>query len=120
MSEQHIQPYICLDIIQIILDFSDIKTQLILTSLSREYYDGLKIRELIYRGITQEIIMQKKFDNLQILDVQDNSEIVNVNHLKNTLITLYCGGCCGIDQNGISDLKRLQILHISNNLKITD
>src|SRR5438105_15159296 len=97
--------YLCPDVVQKILDFSNVKEQLILTSLSREHYNELKIRKLTDYRITQEIIMQKKFDRLQTLNARNNSKIVDINHLKDVLIELNCDYICGIDQNGISGLK---------------
>ena len=54
------QPYLCIDVIQLILDFADIITQLNLTNLSKECHDRLKIRQLTDKRITQDIIQQKK------------------------------------------------------------
>ena len=120
--------YLCIDVIQIICDFADIKTQLNLTSLSQECYDRIKIRQLSDKCATQDVIRQKKFNELQKLNVRDNPKITDVNHLANTLIELDCGWnyiigtyCnCGIDQKGISDLLKLQKLVTDANATITD
>ena len=78
------ESYLCIDAIQTILDFSDIKMQLILTSLSHECYDRLIIKKLKDMRLTQEILKQKKFSKLQILYAYANRNITDVNHLKDT------------------------------------
>ena len=120
---------LCLDVVQIICDFSDLRTQINLIQSCKEYDEYLKIRKLdcswlvrfkIGFKITQEIIQQKKFNKLQKLNAGYNSKITNVNHLRNTLTELDCRWDCGIDQMGISDLLKLQKLNATNNVRITD
>lgn len=67
-------------------------------------------------GVYQNGISELKF--LKILFCSDNFKINNVNHLKNTLVHLVCGGGCGIDQYGISELKILETLDCSENPNI--
>ena len=67
--------------------------------------------------LTQNIIEQKKFRNIEKLNVCHNSKIINVNHIKETLKVLKCGYNCGIDQAGIFELK-LTKFDATNNSKI--
>ena len=113
------QKYIlCLDVVQIICDFCDFKTQLNLIQACKEYDENLKIRKLtctvkINQQITQNILQQKKFNQLRYLNASYNEKIINVNHLKDTLIELHCTRNCGIQQEGINELRKLQILDAS-------
>jgi hypothetical protein len=157
---------LCLDVLQMILEFADFKTQLNLISLDKSCYDNLKIINLdnikITKKMTQEIITQKKYDSLRILKIvdntdiydisflknslseldcsgrnslisqcnidgltklckliaRDNTKIYNVNHLADTLIKLDCSSGCGINQEGIMNLKKIQLLNTSFNPKI--
>lgn len=59
------------------------------------------------------IIPEKIYGNhIDIIKIGGkNNYIRNVNHLSNTLEELYCGcSSCGIEQNGISELKKLKII----------
>ena len=98
------------ELIQIISEFTDFKTQLKLTELCKECNNYLKIFEIMDRKITlkltQEILYQKKYDQLVKLSVNHNGKIHNVNHLKNTLSELHCGFGCEINQSGIQEDKR--------------
>ena len=120
------QKYVlCLDVVQIICDFCDLKTQIKLISTCQEYYEYLKIRKLncfdrIGSNITQEVITQRKFNELRNLNAFHNSKITDVNHLQNSLTELYCSWKCGINQMGIANLKVLQKLNAADNNKITD
>ena len=53
------------EIIQIILEFSDFQEQIKLTELSKNCYDYLKIKELNNKNLTQDILHQKKYDKLE-------------------------------------------------------
>ena len=77
-----------INLIQNIVNFSDLKTQIKLCSLCQENYYFLKIYVLDASNnkfITQEIIEQDKFDKLRTLDIKDNNKIYDINFLKNTL-----------------------------------
>lgn len=68
--------------------------------------------------ICQEDI--SKLWKLKILSCKNNRKINNVNHLANILEELYCGGSCGIKQNGLSELKKLKVLDCCYNAYIID
>lgn len=66
--------------------------------------------------LSQNSILELKIVEL---DVSHNKKIYDVNHLKNTLKILNCTGFnCGIDDNGISELK-LDKLYSNGNYKVT-
>ena len=81
-------------------------------------------------GINQKSI--SKLKKLKVLKAGDNKKITNVNHLADTLIELECYDDDAddddddtdenyyINQEGIKDLKKLQILNANNNWRIND
>ena len=90
-------------------------------NLNRDHQDNIIITNLydipyIYK-LSQEIIFQKKFHFVEKLDAWNNRNIQNINHIKETLKELDCGLNCGIDQNGINELKLVK-LNASHNKKI--
>ena len=113
-----------INLIQNILNFSDLKTQIKLCSLCQENYYFLKIFKLNALNdlnITQKIIEQDKFNKLRELDINNNKNINDVNFAKNTLEKLNASEkYCGITQNGIQELIKLKYLNISNNDKINN
>lgn len=116
---------LCLDVVQIICDFCNLKTQINLIRSCKEYDNSLKINSLdcstgIGAKITQKILQQKKFSRLRYLHVPNNKKITNVNHLKDSLIQLDCRDESGIDQEGIKELRKLQKLNVWSNNKITN
>ena len=110
-----------IEIIQLILVFSEFKEKIKLTGLSKECYDYLKINKINNKNITQEILYQKKYDKLKSLNICDNSNITDIKHLNNTLTYLNISGDeCKIDQNAIQGLTKLQILNARDNPKINN
>lgn len=76
-----------------------------------------KLNELagyFYRGINQQGISELELNELYC---DDNLNITNVNHMKNTLKIFSCCGVCGVDQNGISELN-LEEFICDDNTKI--
>lgn len=78
----------------------------------------------IYK-ITQKIIEQKRYSRLVYLDFDNvlrqgdcNKKVNNLNHLADTLEYLSCPWDCGVDQNGISQLKKITTLLCGSNVKI--
>ena len=72
---------LAVELIQIILEYSDFKTQLNLTELNKECNDYLKIKELENTKITQETLHQRKYNKLEKLNITRNPKVYNVNHL---------------------------------------
>ena len=105
--------------IQNILDFSKTRDQISIICMNKFTYNNVFIKSLSSPEISQHIIQQKKFSKLIILDIYDNKNINDVNHLGDTLIELNCGGYTnGVTQLGISKLKNLKYLNIYDNNKI--
>lgn len=84
----------------------------------REYINNIK-------KITQEVIEQKKYSRLVRIDFSPevhyggiNKKVSSVNHLAYTLKYLNCSWDCGINQAGISKLKKIEILLCDGNKKI--
>ncbi len=115
--------YLCIDIIQSILNYSDFMTQLRLTTLCKEYYEKLKIYSIdkeYGHKLTQIILNNPIYNRLQILNCDYNPNITDINHLGESLIELHCRSNSGINDFGIKDLKKLQILDCEYNKNITD
>src|SRR5690606_35851300 len=114
------------DLLQIIVDFSKIKESLFICRLNKETYKKIKIHFLneiglsnkITNKITNKILKQKKYSHLISLNLSNNSQISNVNHIKKLKI-LYAGWGCGINNKGISKLNLIE-LYVSYNNKITN
>ena len=77
----------------------------------------LKIKKLDHHNVSDKILKQEKFIDLEELDASDNIKITNVNHLTKLKI-LYCSWDCGIDQEGIKNLKLIEELNAKGNKKI--
>lgn len=121
-----------LDILQIINNHSKIQQQIFLQVINKNthnnmYIHFLNISECPYFG--QLELEQKKFGKLKKLNCTQNKNILNVNHLQDTLEILYCGQGiykngsrteCRLNQNGISRLKKLRILNCHSNEHITN
>ena len=109
------------DLLQIIADLSNIKESLFICKLNKETYKKIKIHFLneikLSTKITNKILKQKKYSHLISLNLSYNSQITNVNHMKNLKI-LDAGWYCGINDEGISKLNLIE-LHVSYNNKIT-
>src|SRR5690606_30605214 len=110
------------DLLQIIVDFSKIKESLFICRLNKKTYKKIKIHYLnedkFSQKITNKILKQKKYSHLISLNLSNNSQILNVNHMKNLKI-LDAGEDCGIDDEGISKLNLIE-LDASYNEEITN
>lgn len=111
-----------IDIIQNIADACHLNNQICISQMNRSIYDNIFIRKLniSMSVINQQIIEQHKFSRLVFLKCDSSPNIYDVNHLANSLQELYCSGTCGINQNGITELKKIRILDCSKNKKIID
>lgn len=79
------------------------------------YKDLYNVDPKYTKNISQKMIEQPKYKYLKKIDLSNNNKIKNLNHLKNTLKVLICGGYkCKINQESISDL-RLEELYAQNN-----
>src|ERR1700722_11511672 len=107
-----------IDVIKIIFEYCDLQDQISLTKLSKTLYDELKIIKIVDKRLTQKILLQKKFSRLEELDANNNTKIVDVNHLKDSLKVLKCARYSGINQDGIKELNKLEELIVDDNDKI--
>jgi len=76
-----------------------------------------EITELYSKTITQETL--NKCKSLVKLNIKNNKNITNVNHLSK-LEELNISWFCGVDQKGIKDLKLVKKLNAECNSKIKD
>lgn len=105
----------------------EIKHLIYLEKLSVNSYRGItnlnyltNLKELVAShscSITNSSI--NKLNKLKILNVDYNSNVTNINHLTNLRELCACGETCGIDNAGISQLKKLRSILSLGNKKIT-
>lgn len=113
------------DIVQSVVDCGVLKANITLCQLNKYTYENIYIyythnKDYDYFEMDQDIMKQKKFSRIKKLCMSDNDNIYNVNHLSGTLTSLDCSDQCGINQNGISQLKNINALNIYNNKYIYD
>lgn len=117
-----------IDILQTILNYGIEVDQINCMSINTFVYSNLYIykldcrcndsRDCKYKFVNQKILEQKKFSRLKILYC--GKTIINdVNHLKDSLEKLDCSYGY-VDQNGISELKKLKALNCGGNDLIVD
>lgn len=124
-----------IDIVQAIINQSDkLLNQIRCMKINKYVYENTYIYKLcgenshnshrIYK-ITQKVIEQKKYCRLVYLDFDNrnhlgncNKEVIDINHLADTLEYLNCPWDCGICQTGISKLKKIKTLLCGSNKKI--
>jgi len=105
-----------IDILQTIIDYSNLKDQIHCIKMDKYIYGNLYIYQLdAYKyPIDQDIIEKKYFRKLRKLNCSDNRYITSIKHLSNTLEVLDCSNrsgnsYCAIGQNDINYLKNLNI-----------
>lgn len=112
------------DLIQSILNYSHIHNKILINCINIGIYDNVYIYEsdngFYQLGITQEVIMQKKFSKLKKICLNNNTYIENLNHLADTLEVLHCGYNSAITQKGISKLVKLKNFDAKYNTAIYD
>ena len=107
-----------LELIQTIVDYSGLNDQIALIQVDSYTYNNTYIYKLVADNscesyVDQNVLEQEKFSKMKILDCTHNIKIYDVNHLSDVLEELYCNGS-GMDQEGISKLKKLRIIHCGN------
>jgi hypothetical protein len=113
-----------LEIFEYILNLCDFKTQIYLVSLNKFLSDNLKIIDLCHIQhkyldlLTDKILKQQKFNQLDALNDRGNIKITNVSMISSLKI-LCAYSNCGIDQNGIHGLDLVE-LYADYNEKIID
>ena len=108
---------LCLDVYNKIFEYCDIYDQLKIMTTCKLLNKKLKIKKLNHHNVSDKVLQQEKFINLEELNAYNNKKIKNVNHLAKLKI-LYCSYDCGIDQEGIKDLKLIEELYAVDNKKI--
>jgi len=119
-----------IDILQTIINCSNLKNQIECIQIDGHTYMNLYIYSLNTSKchINQNILENRYFGRLKILNCSGNAQITNLNFFGDTLeildissnIDLYSDNTCGVDQNGIYQLKKVKSLVCSNNGKIVD
>ena len=105
----------------------DLKDIINLYNLNRDHQDNIIITNLcdipdIFLNKVQVALGQKKFNNVERLNVSYNNKITNINHMhrvqtfgmKETLKELCCSGDCSIDQDIIGQLKLVKLYAYGN------
>jgi hypothetical protein len=106
--------YLPLDIFKYMLNFCDLKIQIYLTSTNNFLRNNLKIINLYniekkyLRLLTDEILNQKIFNQVEALNASYNEKITNISMIP-SLKKLNAEGNCGIDQNGINGLDLVKL-----------
>ena len=108
---------LCLEVYNEIFEYCNIYDQLNVISTCKLLNKKLKIKKLNHLNVSDEVLQQEKFIDLEELDANENKKIKNVNHLTKLKI-LSCSGNCGINQIGIKNLRLIEELTANNNEKI--
>jgi hypothetical protein len=102
-------------LIQYLSEYLEFKEILSLICCKKWKIDIVRLKS---KTITQEVINQEKYKNLKYLNITDNKNITDINHLQKLEI-LYASGS-RLGNEGISELKNIKILDISYNKYITN
>ena len=69
--------------------------------------------------LTDEILADKKYLDLEYLDISNNPNVTTLNHLIK-LKVVNISGNCGVDENGIVGCVNIESLNVRGNIKIGD
>lgn len=106
-------------ILQQITDYLNLRDQLAVLSMNKHTCANLYIKKLTSNKITQSVILQHKYSKMEILDVYNNPNIYDINHLSQTLVELNCGGYTNsLSDEGVNELTNLKFLNIYDNNKV--
>jgi hypothetical protein len=106
-----------IEIVQLIMNFVDYKTQIYMKTISKELYiTNLDVSLSISKKITNEII--SRYDKLLYLNLYGNKNVTNLSNLTN-LIKLSISNSA-IKYEYIRHLTCLEELNISNTMEIID
>lgn len=95
---------LCIDILNIIKDYSQIKEQIVITNLCREC-NCMTIKDIhdlpskLITKLTQNILLHKKYSGLEYINLSDNMSVNDLNHFKNLKHITY-------SDNTIFDVKK--------------
>lgn len=113
------------DIVQNIIYHLDLISSLRLFSCCKNYNNRLCIEDLknISKqqrlNLTNDILKQKKFRNLKYLNISNNQNVTEIDHLIRLEILIARGMKCVLNQSSIQNLNLVE-LDVHNNLRITD
>lgn len=108
------------DILQIITNYSKIRSQLNIIHINNTVSRNVYVYNLRCKSTTRQYDIEKYiFRKLQKLNVNDNYHIIDVSHLNDTLVELYCANS-NINQICIDEMKNIKILDCSYNYMIHD
>src|SRR5579872_3722756 len=105
---------LCLEIYIEIFEYCKIYDQINIMSTCKLLNKKLKIKKLDHENISDKILQQEKFIDLEKLYASYNHKIKIVNYLTKLKI-LDCSYDCGIDQEGIKDLQLIEELSARRN-----
>ena len=108
---------LCLEVYNEIFEYCDIYDQLKIMMTCKLLNKKLKIKKLNHLNVSDKVLQQEKFIDLEELNANHNKKIKNINHLTKLKI-LDCSWNCGIDQEGIKELQLIEELNANNNEKI--
>ena len=80
---------LCLEVYNEIFEYCDINDQLNIMTTCKLLNKKLKIKKLNHPNVSDKILKQEKFIDLEELNANNNQKIKNVNHLTKLKI-LYC------------------------------
>jgi len=114
---------LCNDIILLIYEYSRFCSKLKFCHMCRSLMNKLIITSFnnlpyeLERRINDAILLN--YPDLTGLDIMNNANVTNINHLTK-LIILNVSGICGVDNKGIMNCTNVEKLRVNYNPKITD
>lgn len=109
--------FICIDLLQIISDYSCPRMQLILSCLCKDAYEKLIIRQICGGKMKDEILNQAKYAKIEVLHLI-NQNVFHIGHLIHLKELIICG--TDIDKNSMIKLNGLERLALHHNGTIED
>lgn len=112
-----------IDILQVIMEYLDIRHQLRLKIGNKYCHNNLKITNMeldgdsLYKRLTSNAILLK-YPYISRLDLRYNNYVPDLKHLKH--VTSLDIGCIYIEPTLISHMSKIVNLNIDNNITITD
>src|SRR6185312_10005428 len=102
-----------IDIINLIFDLLDLKSQINFHSINKFCNSNLFIRDLYNINkysyiLTNKILSQRKFESVNKLYLYADKKVSDISFMKN-LTKLNIGGNCGVDQKGIEGLNLVEL-----------
>src|SRR5687767_1539385 len=107
-----------LELIQIICDKAELKSQIKLIQIDKLCNEKVKLHDFYNVNVkfTDEIL--KSYHNVKYLNVCNDSEVTNINHMKELRI-LDARRNSGIKNEGIKECDKIIELNASDNPKVT-